>query len=227
MSKFISYNRVSTAEQGKSGLGLDSQEAACRAYAAAQGGEVIKCFTEVESGKRNDRPELAKAFRHADLTKATVVFAKLDRLSRDAAFLLNLKASGVRFIALDCPKLETLDLGMRAIFAQHEREVISARTKAALALVKAKGEKRMGNPNGAKAFGDSVIAGRETGRKVRTANALAFAERYRAVIAENEAKGITTLAGIAASLNAEGLKPVRGGQWDATGIKRLRARLGL
>jgi DNA invertase Pin-like site-specific DNA recombinase len=224
VSSFVCYLRVSTSEQGISGLGLSDQERACREYALAQGGQVIACFTEVESGKVNGRPQLAAAFRHADLAQATVVFAKLDRLSRNAAFLLNLKDSGVRFAALDCPRLETMDLGMRAIFAQHERETISARTKAALAVVRAKGEKRLGNPNGFKT--EAAERGRVASARARSAQAVAFAKKFGPIISELEGDGILALADIASALNQRSFKSVRGGAWSPKTVQRLLHRLG-
>jgi len=116
-------------------------------------GYVIASYTEVESGKRDDRPELAKALACAKANKATLLIAKLDRLGRRVSFIFALKDAGVDFIALDCPELNTLMLAVMAGMAQHEREIISARTKAALAAAKQRGV-RLGNPQGAAAFGD-------------------------------------------------------------------------
>jgi DNA invertase Pin-like site-specific DNA recombinase len=146
--KSILYYRVSTAAQGRSGLGLEAQQAAVEQFCQARGCDVLAQFTEVESGKRNDRPELAKAMHRAKVTGATLVIAKLDRLSRNAAFLLQLQESGVRFVAADMPEACNLTIGILALVAQQEREAISARTKAALAAARARGQ-RLGNPNGA------------------------------------------------------------------------------
>jgi hypothetical protein len=118
MGKAVAYVRVSTVEQGRSGLGLDAQRAAVRSIAAQRGLTLLAEFTEVESGKRNDRPELIKALHHAKITGAVLVIAKLDRLSRNAAFLLTLRDSGVRFLAADIPDANDLTIGVLAVVAQ-------------------------------------------------------------------------------------------------------------
>lgn len=148
--KLVAYERVSTARQGKFGLGLEAQRKAICDYAAAKGATLLGCFTEVESGKRNDRPELHKALQLARVTGATLVIAKLDRLSRNAAFLLALRDSGVGSVACDMPEANDLTVGIMALVAQQEREAISRRAKEALAAAKARGVK-LGNPNGAPA----------------------------------------------------------------------------
>jgi DNA invertase Pin-like site-specific DNA recombinase len=137
--KVISYYRVSTVEQGRSGLGLEAQQAAVEAFAKAKGGQVLRVYTEVESGKRSDRPELAKALAHAKLAKATLVIAKLDRLARNVAFLSALMEAGVAFKALDCPDADKFTIHILAAVAEKEAADISARTKAALAAFKARG----------------------------------------------------------------------------------------
>lgn len=226
MRKFIPYYRVSTERQGRSGLGLAAQKEAVAAFIKSEDGEELEAFEEVESGKRDDRPALKAAFDLADVTGATVVFAKLDRLSRNAAFLLNLKESGVKFVALDCPKMETLDLGMRAIFAQHEREAISARTKAALQAAKkrlAKEDRKLGNPNGLSLR--AAIQGRMAGTKAKKATANAFATKLAPYVASIKAKGDGSLSGIAAALNSKGMPTPRGAEWDAKAVSRLLARI--
>src|ERR1700687_5387768 len=150
--KFVAYLRVSTARQGKSGLGLEAQREAVRQFVTSRAGRIIAPeFVEVESGKRNDRPELVKALKRCRLTGATLVVAKLDRLSRNAAFLMTLRDSDVEFIAADLPEANTMTVGVMAVVAQHEREAISQRTRAALAASKARGRKlggfRAGAPN--------------------------------------------------------------------------------
>lgn len=226
MRKFITYFRVSTERQGRSGLGLAAQEAAVAAYVESKGGEVLETFTEVESGKRDDRPQLAAAFEYADLTGATVVFAKLDRLSRNAAFLLNLRDSGVKFVALDCPELDTLSLGMRAVIAQHEREMISSRTKAALQAARkrlAKEGRRLGNPNGLPVV--AARKGREAGARAKKATANAFAAKLAPIVSSIKAKGQDSLSGIAAALNSKRVLTPRGAEWDAKAVSRLLARI--
>lgn len=127
----MAYYRVSTERQWRSGLGLDAQRTAVKEYLDGGRWRLIGEYTEVESGKRNDRPQLAKALHHAKVTGARLVIAKLDRLSRNAAFLLTLRDSGVRFVAADVPDANELTIGVLALVAQHERERISERTKAA------------------------------------------------------------------------------------------------
>ena len=135
--KFVAYYRVSTAKQGRSGLGLDAQRASVRAY--VKDGRIVAEYVEIESGKRSDRPELAQAIAHASREGATLIIAKLDRLARSVAFIFALRDSGVRFLACDMPEANTLTIGLLAALAQHERELISERTKAALAAKKARG----------------------------------------------------------------------------------------
>src|SRR6056297_1554018 len=189
--KLVAYERVSTARQGRSGLGLEAQRKAIDAFAAAKEARVLGRFTEVESGRKNDRPELEKALDLARLTGATLVIAKLDRLSRNAVFLLTLQASGVRFVACDMPEANDLTVGIMALVAQQEREAISRRTREALQAAKARGA-RLGNPNGAAALrraGENGVALREA----VTSNADAFAQSLAPVLDELRAQGTTTL----------------------------------
>src|SRR4051794_13612708 len=158
----INYYRVSTAKQGRSGLGLEAQRAAISSFCASRGCEPLGEYTETESGKRDDRPELVKALHHAKVTGATLLIAKLDRLSRNVAFLAALQDAGTKFIAVDMPEANDTMVHVMAAMAQAERKAISKRTKEALAAAKARGCKadgkpfkagRLGNPMGAKAFG--------------------------------------------------------------------------
>src|SRR5215203_4343370 len=143
--RFVTYLRVSTDKQGKSGLGLDAQRKAVEDFLNGGRWELIDEFVEVESGKRDDRPKLAEAMARCRLHKATLVIAKLDRLSRDAHFLLGLQKelqrSGLRFVAADMPEANELTVGIMAVVAQAERKAISQRTKDALAAAKARGKK--------------------------------------------------------------------------------------
>nr|WP_321182344.1 recombinase family protein [Methylobacterium sp. Leaf122] len=148
MSSFVAYLRVSTQRQGRSGLGLEAQRKAVADFLAGGSWRHVAELVEVESGARDARPRLAEALALCRLHGATLVIAKLDRLSRDAAFLLNLQKAGVRFVAADMPEaneLVELVVGIMAVVAQAERKMISARTKAALAAAKAWGV-RLGNP---------------------------------------------------------------------------------
>src|SRR6056297_2790124 len=206
--KLVAYERVSTARQGKSGLGLEAQRKAIDDYANSKGGAILARFTEVESGRKNDRPELEKALQLARITGATLVIAKLDRLSRNAAFLLTLRDAGVSFVACDMPEANDLTVGIMALVAQQEREAISRRTKEALAAAKARGVK-LGNPNGAAALrraGKGGAALRDTVRQ----NADEHARALAPVIAELQAAGHTTLRALAAELNARHIRTRRG-----------------
>lgn len=240
MGKAVAYYRVSTEGQGRSGLGLDAQRHAVLRLCEAKGWQVIKPFKEVESGKRNDRPELEAALAHCRQTGAKLVVAKLDRLSRNAAFTLQLRDSGVDFICADNPDVNRLTIGILALVAEQEREAISQRTKDALAAAKArataegvgikadgtpwKAGARLGNPNGAAAF-RRAAKGNAASREAATANADAFAEGLRGVIADIRSAGVTSMQRIADELNRRHMRTPRNGQWSAGNVHRLLARL--
>ena len=136
---FVSYLRVSTHKQGRSGLGIEAQRAAVSSFLTGFGATPLAEFVEVESGKRDDRPQLARALAECRVRKATLIIAKLDRLARDAHFLLGLQRSGIAFTAADMPNANRLTVGIMAMVAEEERRAISERTKAALAAAKARG----------------------------------------------------------------------------------------
>ena len=221
--RFIAYERVSTARQGVSGLGLEAQRHSIDAFAASRNAEVLARFTEVESGRNPDRPELAKALHLSKITGATLVIAKLDRLSRNAAFLLTLRDSGVRFLAVDLPEANDLTVGIMALVAQAEREAISRRTKEALAVAKARGV-RLGNPNGAAALRRAGKGGVAL-RAAVVANADQHAQDLRAVVEAILADGVTSLRGIAEEMNRRGMRTRRGGQWQVSNVGNLLLRL--
>jgi DNA invertase Pin-like site-specific DNA recombinase len=220
--RLVAYERVSTARQGASGLGLEVQRKVIEDFAASRGAKVQARFTEVESGRKADRPELAKALHLAKVTGATLVIAKLDRLSRNAAFLLALRDSGVRFVAVDMPEANDLTVGIMALVAQAEREAISRRTKEALAVAKARGVK-LGNPNGAESLRRAGKGGAAF-RATVSANAAAFAADLAPVLADIRAAGHTSLRAIAAELTARGIRTRRGGQWGVGNVMRLLRR---
>src|SRR5712671_5974804 len=145
MAAFVAYFRVSTDKQGASGLGLEAQREAVARHVAGAGGAIVAEFQEIESGKRNDRPQIAAALAVCRLRRATLIIAKLDRLARKVAFISSLMESGVDFVAVDNPYATRLTIHILAAVAEHEREMISQRTKAALAAAKARGVK-LGNP---------------------------------------------------------------------------------
>lgn len=221
--KLVAYYRVSTERQGRSGLGLDAQRAAVESYARSVGGRVLESFTEVESGKRDDRPELGRALRMAKVTGATLVIAKLDRLSRDAAFLLTLQKNGTRFTAADLPNADETTVGVLAIVAQRERDATSKRTREALAAAKARGT-RLGNPNGAAALrragkGNTAAVGAIKARADERAGNMAE------ILADLREAGITSLGAIADALNAREIQTPRGGQWHKSSVRNLLDRL--
>lgn len=218
---YVAYYRVSSKTQGISGLGLEAQQAAVEAFITSKGqnAKLLASFTEVESGKRDDRPQLTRAIESAKLAKATVLVAKLDRLARNAGFLFKLKDGGVDLAAADMPDMNTLMFGIMATVAQHEREQISARTKAALAAAKARGVK-LGNPRGIKALESKRNLAKA--RAANSANAAVRAEALRATMAE-----LASLSANAASheLNRRSVLGARGGPWSAKAVIRLRQRL--
>ena len=220
--KFVSYLRVSTKRQGESGLGLEAQRAAVETWLNGGSWQLVEEHVEVESGKRDDnRPALAKAFEACKAYNAKLVIAKLDRLSRDAHFLLGLQKAGVEFIAVDMPHANRLTVGIMALVAEQEREAISQRTKAALAAAKARGV-QLGNPKGTEVQGAKV--GRARGSAANAANAQAFAERLRPVLAELD--GLSANA-MAAELDRRGYATARGGKWTAGLVLTARKRLGV
>ncbi|GEP61723.1 recombinase family protein [Reyranella soli] len=216
MAKFVSYLRVSTARQGRSGLGLEAQREAVRAFVEGRAGKIIAPeFVETESGKRNDRPQLQAALSRCKATGATLVVAKLDRLSRNAAFLLTLRDSGVPFVAADMPEANTLTIDILAVVAQAEREAISARTKAALAAAKARGVK-LGNPRGSANLKPGF------GSAAASEAAQSFAQGLLPMVSELEAEGLS-LNAIARRFNDDGIRSRRGGVWTAKAISNLKA----
>ena len=202
--KFIAYFRVSTDRQGKSGLGLEAQREAVMSYLNGGRWSLVDEFTEVESGKHSDRPELAKALAACKKRKAKLVIAKLDRLSRNLAFIAALMESGVEFVAVDMPHATKLTIHILAAVAEHEREMISERTKAALAAAKKRGQ-RLGNP------GIAEVA--KLGRAAASANARRFAANVRPIIEEIMRAGVTSHNAIAAKLNERNVNTARGGVW--------------
>ena len=206
--RFIAYYRVSTERQGESGLGLEAQRKAVLDYLNGGNWELSAEYTEVESGKRNDRPELAAALAQCKRDGATLVIAKLDRLARSVAFIAGLMETGVTFVAADMPGADRFMLHIYAAMGEEERRRISERTKAALQTAKARGVKLgRADENGAEAD--------------------AFAETIRPHVERLQAAGHTTRRALADALNAECVPTARGGQWHKKSVDRLLERLGL
>jgi len=223
MSRIVAYYRVSTEGQGRSGLGLEAQREAVSALCQMRGWQIVAEFTEIESGKRNDRPELSAALHRAKVTGAVLVVAKLDRLSRNIAFLTALQESGTGFVAADMPEANELTVHIMAAVAQAERKAISKRTREALAAAKARGT-RLGNPNGAAAL---LRAAKGNGAAIRAvrANAAGRAADYAPIIADIRAAGLVSLPAIAMELNARGIVTARGGSWHPSTVRNLIQRI--
>jgi DNA invertase Pin-like site-specific DNA recombinase len=200
---------VSTAKQGAIGLGLEAQQAAVLAHCKA---EPLAAFTEVESGKRVVRPQLAAALALAKRERATLVIAKLDRLARNVAFIANLMESGVDIVAVDMPTANTFTLHIMAAVAEQEAKAIGERTRAALAAARARGV-RLGTPD------TSRLA-----REART-GADVFARSLTPMIEELRCAGIYSVRGICRALNARGILTNRGAQWHPTSVQRLLDRV--
>ncbi len=225
MAGVIAYIRVSTKRQGDSGLGLEAQAAAVEAHARQAGQPIIARYVEVESGKRADRPELARALAHARRSKATLVVAKLDRLARNVAFLSALLRSGADFVACDNPHANKLTIHILAAVAEDEAERISARTKAALQAAKARGtllgSARPGHWQGRE---EARRAGLE---KARTRAVQVLREKARESYAdlrpmmEEMRTGGATLQAIADRLNADGHSTRHGKPWGPMQVRRV------
>lgn len=220
----VTYLRVSTAQQGRSGLGVDAQREALVRFAAAEGFTIIRELIETESGKGADaldrRPQLAGALAEARLHRCPVAVAKLDRLSRDVHFISGLMAHRVPFLVAELgADVDPFLIHLYAALAEKERNLISERTKAALAAAKARGVK-LGNPKLAATRASAVIAA--------TVSTKAIADRHAAtvmpIIREAQRAGATTLREIADALNSRGVATARDGRWHATSVKNILAR---
>jgi DNA invertase Pin-like site-specific DNA recombinase len=257
--KYVSYLRVSTADQAASGLGLEAQREAVRRYVEGRAGRpdgtatgivvgpplaiipkenlILAEIEEQESGKRADRPKLAEAINLAKLTGATLIVAKLDRLSRSIHFITSLEEAKVKFVCADMPEANEMTIHIMAVMAQHERRMISERTKAALASVRARlaaGEPyvsrasgrlvtKLGNPNGAAALRRSTRpSGGGVARKMK---ADARAGDLRQTITRLRGSGATSLSALAAGLNGMGIEAPRGGVWHPKTVARVLERL--
>lgn len=220
--KYISYLRVSTRKQGRSGLGLEAQRKAVDDYLNGGSWQLVEEYVEVETGKRDDRPQLARALAACRVHGATLVVAKMDRLARNAAFLLSLKDAGVDFVAADMPEANRLTVGIMAVVAEAEAQAISERTKAALAAAKARGV-QLGNPENL--TDADRVKGSTAGVEARQRKADQRAEDLAPVVAEVQAEGCTSLREIAAGLNARNIPTPRGGEWHPSQVRRLLARI--
>lgn len=227
MTNYIGYVRVSTDKQGRSGLGLEAQEAAIAAFIAASPGSrlLAPLFSETESGRNDDRPALAAAIARCKQTGAVLLISKLDRLARSVHFIASLMTQ-VDFRVADMPHATPFELHIRASVAEEEARMISQRTKAALAAAKVRGVK-LGGDRGYRPPHDPVrMARAATAAAVsHTRNANRFASDLAPALADIQASGIITHHGISAALNAAGVTTPRGGQWTPTAVRRALERV--
>jgi DNA invertase Pin-like site-specific DNA recombinase len=214
MKTVISYYRVSTQKQGIDGYGMAAQKEIVTRYVTGQNASVIAEFAEVETGKNDARPELEKALAMVKKHKATLVIAKLDRLSRNAAFLLALQNAGCDFVCCDCPNADKFTIGILALVAQRERELISERTKSGMKIAKERGA-RIGTQNP-----EASVAAMTAGARVAKT---AFASKMAPIVAEIRSSGVDTLQGVADCLNRRGYGTRTGKQWFPSTVRNLIA----
>jgi DNA invertase Pin-like site-specific DNA recombinase len=216
--RYVAYYRVSTAKQGRSGLGLEAQQFAVRGYLNGGSWDLIGEAIEIESGKRADnRPQLQEALRLCRTTGATLIVAKLDRLSRDAAFLMQLQNSGVSFVAADMPGANSFTVGVMALVAQQEREAISSRTKAALRAAKARGVKLGGSRGHELPYAHAAVVS----ANIRSRRSIAHAKDVMVTIQQAKESGLNSLGDLAEHLNSSGITAPRGGLWGRSQVKRI------
>jgi DNA invertase Pin-like site-specific DNA recombinase len=210
---YVSYLRVSTQRQGQSGLGIEAQRDAVQQYVTSVGGNLLEEHIEVESGSKSQRPVLVQSIARARKAGAVLVIAKLDRLARNVAFVSSLMEAGVEFIAVDAPYATRFFVHVMAAVAEHERTMISERTKAALGAAKARGV-RLGMNGGRLAA-------------LHKAEAAIFSEDLRPIFLQLTKNGAQTLAQIANKLNEQGFRTREGALWSPTPVQRVMNRLGL
>lgn len=213
MTKYIGYVRVSTADQGKNGHGLDAQKAAIASFVDREGGELLKTFQDIQSGSNDQREVFWQAVEAAAKHKATLVVSKLDRLSRSGIrFMVDLDRRGVSYVAADNPGMTKLVVHILAAVAEDERQRIRTRTREGLQAAKAKGIK-LGNPR----WQDSIEAAREA----RDTNAAKQRKLVRPIIEGLRSSGISTLTGLAEALNERGIQTPQGRRWHPMTVKRV------
>jgi DNA invertase Pin-like site-specific DNA recombinase len=216
--RFISYHRVSTEKQGRSGLGLEAQKKAVADYLNGGEWELLHEFVEIESGRRKDRPQLKAALDMCRREKATLVIAKLDRLARNVAFVATLLEGRIKFVCCDMPEADSTMLHIYSAMAEREAIKTSERTIAALAAAKARGRQ----------LGWSIPSRREeqriaskNGAAANSSHAQRFASNVLPIVESIRAAGICSLAAIAGALNARGVATARGGRWHSSTVQRL------
>jgi DNA invertase Pin-like site-specific DNA recombinase len=210
--KFIAYQRVSTKSQGDSGNGLKAQQQLNEEYACSVSGEIVASFTDVESGKKDERANLLLAIEEVKKVRGVLLVAKLDRLSRRCSLLFMLRESGIDIRVAERPSMSKLEFGILAILAEQERDFISTRTKQGLEQVKKRGIK-LGNPQWEESIGKAIDANRQK------------AGDHRAKIIEElevlRRHGLKTLKELANGLNYRGITTRTGGKWHPMTVKRV------
>ncbi|MBR1235193.1 recombinase family protein [Bradyrhizobium sp. AUGA SZCCT0182] len=219
--RYVAYYRVSRKRQGLSGLGLAAQRKTVFDR-LCDGGELVAEYTEVESGRRTDRPRLAEALSACRLHRAILIIAKLDRLARNVAFVSALMEAGVEFSACDFPQANRLTIHILAAVAEHEAKMISERTKAALAAAKARGTVLGGFRGRAGTCTDLAKA-----RAIRAAKADCRAFDLAPTIRQLWSEGARSLRAIADGLNSKGITACRGGAWSAAQVRNVQKRIVL
>ena len=223
----VTYLRVSTARQGKSGLGLEAQQKAVADYLSTGQWNLLEEFVEVESGKNSERPKLLEAIELCKASGAKLLVAKLDRLARDAAFLMNLKDAGIDFVCADMPEANRLTIGIMALVAEQEREAISKRTKEALAAAKARGVQLGAYRDGVYVGGKGNADTARNASEARTVRFRANAVDKLPLLKRYDPDGSMSLRAIADIFNRYGVKTVAGrGSWSANSVRRLKAISG-
>ncbi len=224
-TKFVAYYRVSTASQGRSGLGLDAQRVAVRDYLTGKGWPPVAEVVEIETGKNSARPKLAEALALCRLHGATLLIAKLDRLARKVAFIANLMEAGVPFVAVDMPNATPFMLHIYAAVAEEEGRAISKRTRDALAEAKKRGVQLGGIRNNSGNLRRENAKGRAASIAIRTAKAGARANDLAITIRELQAGGAETLAALAEGLNEREIRTARQKAWTGVQVKRVLVRM--
>ena len=219
--RYVSYLRVSTGGQAQSGLGLEAQRNAVVEFIRATGSVVIGEFVEVESGRKVDRPQLASALSACRVHKAMLLVAKIDRLSRNAHFLLGLKESGVEFVCCDMPSANRLTVGIMAMVAEEEARLISVRTRLALQAARARGV-RLGTPN---LTPSARREGAKWSARIRADRAIRRAKDLSGELTKLSERGISRPGEITSELNRLRIPASRGGKWSTTQVVRLLSRL--
>lgn len=217
---FVAYYRVSTEQQGRSGLGLDAQRKTVGDFLRRTNGKLRAEFTEVQSGADDVRPQLGEALRLCKLTNSTLLIAKLDRLSRNVAFLATLQQSRTKFVACDLPEANELVVNILAAVAQAERKAISERTRVALAAAKERGV-RLGNPRLSPGTRESALAA----SRARQALSDEMALDLRDLLKHAEENGFNSLRSVAKHLNDMGVAAPAGGSWHAASVRRVKRRI--